>query len=165
MINIVLHEPEIPQNTGNIARSCAATGANLHLIEPLGFDISEKAVKRSGLDYWNLVNIFVYKNIEEFFEKNPDGNFYFATTKASKTYSEMEYKKPTFLIFGKETKGLPEDLIEKNLDTSIRIPMIHEARSLNLSNAVAIVLYETLKQNNFNDLLKEGFLPTGENKK
>ena len=130
----------------------------MHLIEPLGFDISEKSVKRAGLDYWNLVNIFVYKNIEEFFEKNEGGNFYFATTKAKKTYCEMQYKKPAFIIFGKETKGLPEDLIEKNLDTSIRIPMISTARSLNLSNAVAVVAYEALKQGDFNDLLTQGEL-------
>lgn len=162
MINIVLHEPEIPQNTGNIARSCAATGVNLHLIKPLGFDISEKSVKRAGLDYWELVNIFVYENIDEFFEKNPDGNFYFATTKAKKTYCEMEYNEPVYIIFGKETKGLPEDLIEKNLDTSIRIPMISTARSLNLSNAVAVVLYEALKQNDFKLLQTEGELTKGD---
>ncbi|MFI3225960.1 MAG: tRNA (uridine(34)/cytosine(34)/5-carboxymethylaminomethyluridine(34)-2'-O)-methyltransferase TrmL [Clostridia bacterium] len=162
MINIVLHEPEIPQNTGNIARTCAATGANLHLIEPLGFDISEKSVKRAGLDYWNLVNIFVYKNIEEFFEKNAGGNFYFGTTKAKKTYAEMEYKEPTYLIFGKETKGLPEDLIEQHLDTSIRIPMVSSARSLNLSNAVAVVLYEALKQNDFELLQTQGSLTKGD---
>lgn len=158
MINIVLHEPEIPQNTGNIARSCAATGANLHLIEPLGFDISDKQVKRSGLDYWHLVNVYTYKNIEEFFKKNVGGNFYFATTKAKSTYADMQYKHPAYIIFGKETKGLPEDLIEKHPKTAIRIPMVETARSLNLSNAAAIVLYEALRQNDFADMQLKGEL-------
>lgn len=152
MINIVLVEPEIPQNTGNIARTCACTNSRLHLIEPLGFDISEKSVKRAGLDYWDKVEIFIYKNLDEFFAKN-NGIFYFCTTKAAKTYAEVEYPDNCYLLFGKETKGLPESLIFSHYDSCIRIPMVDNLRSLNLSNSVAIVLYEALRQNNFFDLI------------
>lgn len=155
IINIVLLEPEIPANTGNIGRSCVATGARLHLIKPLGFDTSDKAVKKSGLDYWHRLDVTEYENIEDFFEKNKDGNFYFATTKSEKTYADVTYKSPAYIIFGKESAGLPEELILKNPDTSVRIPMVETARSLNLSNAAAIILYEALRQNNFNELLSE----------
>lgn len=142
-------------------RTCAATGAKLHLIKPLGFKIDEKAVKRSGMDYIDMAIVTEYKNLDDFFEKNPDGNFYLATTKAKKTYSEMEYKKPCYIIFGKESKGLPEDLIETHMENSLRIPMVEDARSLNLSNSVAIVLYEALKQHNFENLKSFGELTKG----
>ncbi len=157
MFNIVLLEPEIPQNTGNIARTCGATGATLHLIEPMGFSISEKHVKRAGLDYWHLVTIKTYKNIEDFFSQNK-GTFYYVSTKSEKTYCDVEYKEDDYFIFGKETKGLPEDLLKANRDMCIRIPMNEEARSLNLSNSVAIVVYEALRQIEFKGLKKEGDL-------
>ena len=157
-MNIVLLEPEIPQNTGNIARTCAITGTTLHLIEPLGFDISEKAVRRAGLDYWQYLDLKVYKNIEEFFEKNPNGNYYFATTKGQHRYDTVEYKKDDYIFFGKETKGLPEELLHDNYDKCIRIPMLKIVRSLNLSNSVAIVLYEALRQNDFEGLEEIGHL-------
>lgn len=156
-MNIVLFEPEIPQNTGNIVRTCAVTGSRLHLIEPLGFDISEKAVKRAGLDYWHFVDISVYKNIEEFFAKNT-GTVYYASTKASKRYDEVAYKTNDYIMFGPETRGLPEELLHANYDNSVRIPMIAETRSLNLSNSVAIVLYEALRQQDFGGLLDKGHL-------
>ena len=157
-MNIVLLEPEIPQNTGNIARTCAITGTTLHLIEPLGFDISEKAVRRAGLDYWQYLDLKVYKNIEEFFEKNPDGNYYFATTKGQHRYDNVKYKSNDYIFFGKETKGLPEELLHDNYDKCIRIPMLKIVRSLNLSNSVAIVLYEALRQNDFAGLEEIGHL-------
>ena len=153
MVNIVLVEPEIPHNTGAIARTCAATGARLHLIKPLGFDISDKAVKRCGLDYWYLVDISVYENIDEYFAKNGDSRLYLATTKAPRAYSEADLSGDVTLMFGKETAGLPEWLREKY---RIRIPMISEARSLNLSNSVAILTYEALRQQGFPGLLGVG---------
>ena len=156
MVNIVLVEPEIPHNTGAIARTCAATGARLHLIKPLGFDISDKAVKRCGLDYWYLVDISVYENIDEYFAKNGDSRLYLATTKAPRAYSEADLSGDVTLMFGKETAGLPEWLREKYSDSCIRIPMISEARSLNLSNSVAILTYEALRQQGFPRLLGVG---------
>ena len=149
MLNIVLVEPEIPQNCGNIARTCAATGCNLHLIRPLGFDISEKAVKRAGLDYWNLVNVRDYVNLEDFFSKNDVKQMWCLSTKAPKSYTEATYEEDCYLFFGKETKGLPEDFLEKHYDSCVRIPMRAEARSLNLSNAVAITVFEALRQQDF----------------
>ena len=155
-LNIVLVEPEIPQNTGNIARTCAAIGAKLHLVKPLGFDISEKSVKRAGLDYWDKLEIEEHENLQKFLEKyNPQNNrMYFVTTKGQKTYAEVNYSKneETFLLFGKETKGLPEDLLKQNIENAIRIPMRETLRSLNLSNSVAIVAYEVLRQHNFDNL-------------
>jgi len=151
MLNIVLLEPEIPQNTGNIVRTCAATGSRLHLIKPLGFDISEKAVRRAGLDYWHYVDISVYENLQDFYEKNPDGNFYYTSTKGSVCYTEPHYQEGDFIFFGKETTGLPEDLIAANEDKALRIPMLNGLRCLNLSNAVAIMVYEGLRQQGFKD--------------
>ncbi|MEG1613579.1 MAG: tRNA (cytidine(34)-2'-O)-methyltransferase [Clostridia bacterium] len=156
-MNIVLLEPEIPQNTGNIVRTCAATGTRLHLIEPLGFDISEKAVRRAGLDYWKDCEIFVYKNIDEFFSKN-NGNYYYSSTKAAHRYDEVKYLSDDYIFFGAETRGLPEELLHENYNKAIRIPMKNGCRSLNLSNSVAIVLYEALRQNDFNGLLDKGHL-------
>lgn len=156
MVNIVLVEPEIPHNTGAIARTCAATGARLHLVKPLGFDISDKAVKRCGLDYWHLVDISVYENIDEYFAKNGDSKLYLATTKAPRAYSEADLSGDVTLMFGKETAGLPEWLREKYRGCCIRIPMISEARSLNLSNSVAILTYEALRQQGFPGLLGVG---------
>ena len=157
MLNIVLVEPEIPNNTGAIARTCAATGAKLHLIKPLGFDISDKAVKRAGLDYWWLVDIYVYENIQEYFDKNGDENIWLTTTKAPHSYDEADFStEDVTLLFGKETAGLPEWLREKYRDRCIRIPMISEARSLNLSNSVAVLAYEALRQQGFSGLLETG---------
>nr|WP_317332678.1 tRNA (uridine(34)/cytosine(34)/5-carboxymethylaminomethyluridine(34)-2'-O)-methyltransferase TrmL [uncultured Romboutsia sp.] len=147
-INVVLVEPEIPQNTGNIIRTCAATGATLHLVRPLGFSLEDKYLKRSGLDYWDIANIQYYDSFEEVVEKNPNGTFFYATTKVNQAHSDVKYVDNSFIVFGKETKGLPESLIKSNLETCIRIPMlnIEKARSLNLSNSVAIVVYEALRQ-------------------
>ncbi|HSQ33310.1 MAG TPA: tRNA (uridine(34)/cytosine(34)/5-carboxymethylaminomethyluridine(34)-2'-O)-methyltransferase TrmL [Peptostreptococcaceae bacterium] len=147
-LNIVLVEPEIPQNTGNIIRTCAATKSKLHLVRPLGFSMDDKYLKRSGLDYLDLVDIQYYDSFDELKQNNPDGEFFYGTTKVKQAHSDVEYKDNCFLVFGKETKGLPEDLIKENLDTCIRIPMlnIERARSLNLSNSVAIVVYEALRQ-------------------
>ena len=144
-INIVMVEPEIPQNTGNVARTCAATGARLHLVGPMGFKIDDKKLKRAGLDYWHFLDITYYENIDEFFEKNK-GEFFFFTTKARKAHSNIEYPDDCYLFFGKETKGLPEELLIKNRDRCVRIPMQGEIRSLNLSNSVAIGVYEVLRQ-------------------
>ncbi|MDD3840121.1 MAG: tRNA (uridine(34)/cytosine(34)/5-carboxymethylaminomethyluridine(34)-2'-O)-methyltransferase TrmL [Clostridia bacterium] len=155
-LNIVLVEPEIPQNTGNVARTCAATGQNLHLVKPLGFSVDDKHLKRAGLDYWHLLNIYYYNSLEHFFRENKDGQFYFSTTKGGNIYSDIKYQDDCFLIFGKETAGLPEHLLAQNLDRCIRIPMINDARSLNLSNSVAIVLYEALRQLGFKDLKLKG---------
>ncbi len=154
-LNIVLVEPEIPQNTGNIARTCAATGARLHLVRPMGFEVDDKKLKRAGLDYWYLLDITYYDNLADFFEKNPDGNFYYFTTKALKKHTDVKYPDKAFLFFGKETRGLPEELLLKNKDTCVRIPMLSEARSLNLSNSVAIAVYETLRQWDYPEL--QGF--------
>jgi tRNA (cytidine/uridine-2'-O-)-methyltransferase len=156
MVDIVLVEPEIPHNTGAIARTCAATGARLHLIKPLGFDISDKMVKRCGLDYWFLVDITVYENLDEYFSRRGDGNLFLATTKAPRAYSEVDLSGDVTLMFGKETRGLPEELREKYRDRCIRIPMVSEARSLNLSNSVAILAYEALRQQHFPGLLNTG---------
>ena len=152
MLNIVLVEPEIPMNTGNIARTCAATRSRLHLIRPLGFDISDKAVKRAGLDYWSMVDIRVYDNLEEFFRINPQPDLWLATTKAPRDYSQAVFRPDCWLMFGKETAGLPEDLRMKYYDRCIRIPMRADARSLNLANSVAILTYEALRQQGFPDL-------------
>lgn len=156
-LNVVLVEPEIPQNTGNIARTCAATGAKLHLVRPLGFSISEKAVKRAGLDYWDLLDINVYDNIDDFFAKT-NGPYYYFSTKAPHIHSDIKYPDGAYLLFGRETAGLPENLLHDNPDTTVRIPMISDARSLNLSNSVAIAVYETLRQWNYPQLLCEGKL-------
>lgn len=158
MFNIVLVEPEIPQNTGNIARTCSATGSRLHLVRPLGFEIDDKKLKRAGLDYWHLLDITYYDGLDDFFEKNKGGRFFYATTKAKRNYSEITYKDGDYLVFGKETRGLPETLIWDNPDSSVRIPMIGEARSLNLSNSVAIMVYEALRQTGFSLLKEEGLL-------
>ena len=153
-LNIVLVEPEIPQNTGNIIRSCAATGTTLHLVRPLGFCMDDKYLKRAGLDYWDLVEIKYYDSFDEVREQNPDAKFFYSTTKAKQTHSDVKYEDNSFLLYGKETKGLPESLIMENLETAIRIPMvdIEKARSLNLSNSVAIVLFEALRQIGYPDL-------------
>lgn len=155
-INIVLVEPEIPQNTGNISRTCAATGASLHLVEPFGFEISDAKLKRAGLDYWQYLDIHYYKNLDDFFAKNTDGEYYYFSTKAPRAYTEVEYPDNCFLFFGKETKGLPEELLEKNLDRCVRIPMLENLRSLNLSNSAAIAVYEVLRQKNFEGLVDYG---------
>lgn len=178
--NIVLVEPEIPQNTGNIVRTAAATGCRVHIIKPIGFDISDKALKRAGLDYWHLTDFIVYEDLEDFFDKNAKGrvhkgedgswhidnnsmdnddvHFYFCSTKSTKRHDEARYSSNDFLFFGKETKGLPEELLHDNYDMCIRIPMVEEARSLNLSNAVAIVVYEGMRQLGFDNLLTKGHL-------
>lgn len=157
MLDIVLVEPEIPNNTGAIARTCAATGARLHLVKPLGFDISDKAVKRAGLDYWWLVDISVYESIDAYFDKNGDADLWLTTTKAPRSYEEADLSTPhVTLMFGKETAGLPQWLREKYRGRCIRIPMIAEARSLNLSNAMAVVAYETLRQQGFPGLKETG---------
>ncbi|OGI22033.1 MAG: tRNA (uridine(34)/cytosine(34)/5-carboxymethylaminomethyluridine(34)-2'-O)-methyltransferase TrmL [Candidatus Melainabacteria bacterium RIFOXYA2_FULL_32_9] len=148
---IVLIEPEIPQNTGNIARLCACTGCELYLVGKLGFLITDKHLKRAGLDYWDEVKIEQYNNLEELKEKFPDNNFYYLTTKAEKLYTEMQFKPGDFLVFGSETKGLPKELIEENINNSLKIPMKIERRSLNLSNCASIVLYEAIRQTNYFD--------------
>lgn len=155
-MNIVLVEPEIPQNCGNIARTCAATGCALHLIRPLGFDISEKAVRRAGLDYWHLVKVYDYENLEEFFSKNQVQQMWCLSTKAPRSYTQASFQDGCYLFFGKETKGLPEEFLNAHYDRCVRIPMRQEARSLNLSNAVAITVYEALRQLNFLDLQDYG---------
>ena len=157
-INIVLHEPEIPQNTGNIARTCAATGAALHLIRPLGFTIDDRKLKRAGLDYWHHLDITYYDGLDDFYEKNPDAAVYYFTTKAKNVYTEIKYPDRVFIMFGKETKGLPEDLLYQNPDTCVRLPMRDGLRSLNLSNTVAVAVYEILRQNNFEHLKTAGEL-------
>lgn len=149
MFNIVLVEPEIPQNAGNIARTCAATGTRLHMIRPLGFEVTDKYLKRAGLDYWNLVEICYYDSFAELEEKYKDARFFFFTTKARKKHTDGEYRDGDFLVFGKETKGLPEELLLKREKDCVRIPMRDEARSLNLSNSVAVALYEALRQTDF----------------
>lgn len=156
-LNIVMVEPEIPQNTGNVARTCAATGARLHLVGPMGFTIDDKKLKRAGLDYWDLLDITYYDNLDDFFAKN-QGDFFFFTTKALHTHTEVEYPDNAYLLFGKETKGLPEELLLQNRDKCVRIPMISDARSLNLSNSVAIGVYEVLRQWNYPELQNFGQL-------
>jgi len=158
MINIVLHEPEIPANTGNIGRTCVAAGARLHLIEPLGFKLDEKSVKRAGLDYWDKLDVRTYVDYNDFLAKNPNAKIYMATTKALHTYSEVEYEPDCYIMFGKESAGIPEEILLEHKETSIRIPMENDIRSLNLSNSVAIVLYEALRQNDFSDMQRTGQL-------
>lgn len=157
-LNIVLFEPEIPANTGNIGRTCVATGTKLHLIEPLGFRLDEKALKRAGMDYWKDLDVTTYINFEEFMEKNPNAKIYMATTKSRQTYTQVTYESDCFIMFGKESAGIPEEILVHHPDTSIRIPMIGDIRSLNLSNSVAIVLYEALRQNQFDHMQLEGDL-------
>ena len=157
-LNIVLYEPEIPSNTGNIGRTCVATGTRLHLIEPLGFRLNEKAIRRAGMDYWSDLDVTTYVNYEEFLEKNPGAKIYMATTKSRQTYTEVSYESDCYIMFGKESAGIPEEILVKHPDTCVRIPMIGETRSLNLSNSVAIVLYEALRQNNFDHMKLEGDL-------
>lgn len=148
-INIVLHEPEIPQNTGNIARTCAAVGASLHIIKPIGFEISDRTLRRAGLDYWHLLDVYYYENLADFFSKNPGCNFYCFSTKSPRCYTDVKYSSPVYLMFGKETRGLPEDFLAENIDRCVRIPMRENLRSLNLSNSVAIGVYEVLRQSGF----------------
>ena len=158
MLHIVLVEPEIPQNCGNVARTCAATGSQLHLIRPLGFDISEKAVRRAGLDYWNLVEVFDYENLEDFFRRRPEAerDLWLTTTKAPRSYQEARFTADSWLFFGKETAGLPLALRERYRDRCVRLPMVSEARSLNLANSVAVLTYEALRQLGFPQLCGEG---------
>lgn len=158
MFNIVLVEPEIPQNTGNIVRTCAATGCRLHLVRPLGFEVTDKYLKRAGLDYWQDCEIFYYNNFAELKEKFPEANFYYFTTKGLKRHSDAAFEKGDFLVFGKETKGLPEELLMQNRQSCLRIPMLGETRSLNLSNSVAIAVYEGLRQLDFDGFRTEGQL-------
>lgn len=158
MLNIVLVEPEIPQNTGNIARTCAALGARLHLVKPMGFEVNSAKLKRAGLDYWKFLDITYYESLQEFLNQHKEEKMYFLTTKAKKIYSDASYPDDVYLLFGKETKGLPEWLLRENYDKCIRIPMINDARSLNLSNAVAIVAYEYFRQKSFIGLNQGGFL-------
>lgn len=160
MINIVLLEPEIPANTGNIGRTCCATGSRLHLIEPLGFQISDKMLKRAGMDYWDKLDVTVYDCYEDFLEKNPQavGNMFMATTKAHQTYTDVSYPEDAYIMFGKESAGIPEEILVNNEENAIRIPMNHNIRSLNLSNSVAIVLYEALRQNSFLEAERDGYL-------
>ena len=157
-LNIVLFEPEIPANTGNIGRTCVATGTRLHLIEPLGFRLNEKSIKRAGMDYWEHLDVTRYMNYEEFLEKNPGAKVYMASTKAPKTYTEVQFEEDCYIMFGKESAGIPEEILVHHKEDSIRIPMVGDIRSLNLSNSVAIVLYEALRQNNFTGMTKEGHL-------
>ena len=158
MINIVLVEPEIPQNTGNIIRTCAATDSILHIVKPIGFDLSDKHLKRAGLDYWSYADFRFYENWEELEQKFPNATFYFFSTKGKRVYTEPKYKNGDFLVFGKETRGLPEPLLEKHYDTTVRLPMKDKLRSLNLSNTVAVAVYEALRQQDFNDLKLDGEL-------
>jgi tRNA (cytidine/uridine-2'-O-)-methyltransferase len=157
-MNIVLYEPEIPSNTGNIGRTCVATGTGLHLIEPLGFSLSEKNLKRAGMDYWNDLDVATYVNWAEFLEKNPGAKIYYATTKGRHVYTDVAYEPDSYIVFGKESAGIPEELLKENPDTCVRIPMLGDTRSLNLANSVAIVLYEALRQNHFDHMKLEGQL-------
>ncbi|MGN0487793.1 MAG: tRNA (uridine(34)/cytosine(34)/5-carboxymethylaminomethyluridine(34)-2'-O)-methyltransferase TrmL [Ruminococcus sp.] len=157
-LNIVMVEPEIPANTGNVARTCAATGAKLHLVKPLGFSVDDKHLKRAGLDYWDLLDITYYENLDDFFEKTKGGKYYYFSTKAHNRHSDVQYEDNCYIVFGKETRGLPESLLLENYDTTVRIPMIDEARSLNLSNSVAIATYEVLRQWDYPNLLEKGEL-------
>lgn len=157
-MNIVLHQPEIPANTGNIGRTCVATGSVLHLIEPLGFRLNEKEIKRAGMDYWKDLDVTTYIDYEEFLEKNPNAKIYMATTKAKKVYTEVSYEPDCYIMFGKESAGIPEEILVQNPETAVRIPMIGDIRSLNLGNSVAIVLYEALRQHGFEQMRLEGEL-------
>ena len=158
MLNIVLHEPEIPANTGNIGRTCVATNTRLHLIEPLGFRLNEKNLKRAGMDYWEHLDVRTYIDYNDFLEKNPGAKIYMATTKAPKVYTEVNYEPDCYIMFGKESAGIPEELLRDNQETCVRIPMLGETRSLNLSNSVAIILYEAFRQHDFAHLKLEGHL-------
>lgn len=158
MLNIVLLEPEIPANTGNIGRTCVAAGARLHLIEPMGFRITQKEVKRAGLDYWDQLDVTVYDSYEDFLAKNAGAKIYYATTKAKHTYADVQFEEDAYIMFGKESAGIPEEILVEHPDECIRIPMFGEIRSLNLSNSAAIVLYEALRQHNFMNLNPEGEL-------
>lgn len=157
-MNIILHQPEIPANTGNIGRTCVATGTSLHLIEPLGFRLDEKAIKRAGMDYWKHLDVTRYINYQEFQEKNPGARIWMATTKAKRIYTEADFGMDDYIMFGKESAGIPEELLVEHEDTCIRIPMMEQIRSLNLSNSVAIVLYEALRQNRFEQMQTQGEL-------
>ena len=157
-LNIVLVEPQIPQNTGNIARTCAATGARLHIVKPMGFEIDDKKLKRAGLDYWYLLDVTYYENITDFFEKNSNGEFFYFTTKGKNVYSDVKYPDNAYIVFGREDAGLDEALLHDNPDRCVRLPMIGEARSLNLSNTVAIGTYEVLRQWGYPELLTQGKL-------
>ncbi len=158
MLNIVLFEPEIPANTGNIGRTCVAAGARLHLIEPLGFRLDEKSLKRAGMDYWKDLDVTTYIDFDDFLSKNPDAKIYMATTKAPNVYTDVSYEPDCYIMFGKESAGIPEEILIHHKEDSIRIPMVSDIRSLNLGNSVAIVLYEALRQNNFENMTKEGHL-------
>lgn len=158
MLNIVLHEPEIPANTGNIGRTCVASGTRLHLIGPLGFRLDEKSVKRAGLDYWDKLDVTIYDDYNDFIARNPNAKIYMATTKGKNVYSDVSFEPDCYIMFGKESAGIPEEILIQHPDTAIRIPMINDMRSLNLSNSVAIVLYEALRQNNFSNMQLEGEL-------
>ena len=157
-LNLVLVEPEIPQNTGNIARTCAATGARLHIVKPMGFAIDDRKLKRAGLDYWHLLDLTYYEGLDDFFERNSGGSFFFFSTKGTHRYSDVEFPDNSFLLFGKETRGLPEHLLMQHPNETLRIPMIDEARSLNLSNSVAVAAYEVLRQWDFPELQNRGEL-------
>lgn len=158
MVNIVLHEPEMPANTGNIGRTCVATGSVLHLIEPLGFKINDKMLKRAGLDYWDKLDVRTYVNFEDFLAKNPGAKIYMTTTKSKQTYTDVEYEDGCYIMFGKESAGIPEEILLEHKETAVRIPMLDHIRSLNLGNSVAIVLYEALRQQGFKELELEGQL-------
>lgn len=158
MISIVLIEPEIPQNAGNIVRTCAATGCDLYMVKPLGFEVSDKHYKRAGLDYWQYANVRIVESFDELYEQHKDKQFYFASTKSQKVYSEADFTQDCFIVFGKETAGIDEAILNKHYKDCIRIPMIEQARSLNLANSVAIITYEAMRQNNFKDLLNTGHL-------
>jgi tRNA (cytidine/uridine-2'-O-)-methyltransferase len=158
MINIVLHEPEIPSNTGNIGRTCVAAGASLHLIYPLGFILTEKNLKRAGMDYWEKLDVHKYVDYEDFIEKNPNSRIWYATTKAEKTYADADFRDGDYIMFGKESAGIPEEILVDNRDRCIRIPMGHDIRSLNLANSVAIILYEAMRQMGFENLEEQGAL-------
>lgn len=158
MLNIVLHEPEIPANTGNIGRTCVATNTRLHLIEPLGFKLNEKALKRAGMDYWSDLDVRTYIDYNDFMEKNPGAKIYMATTKAAKVYTEARYEPDCFIMFGKESAGIPEEILVEHKETCVRIPMVGDIRSLNLGNSVAVILYEALRQNQFAGMNLEGHL-------
>ncbi len=157
-LNIVLYEPEIPANTGNIGRTCVATGTRLHLIEPLGFHLTEKALKRAGMDYWTDLDVTTYVNYEDFLDKNPGAKIYMATTKGQNVYTEVSYEEDCYIMFGKESAGIPEEILARNKARCVRIPMMNEIRSLNLSNSVAVVLYEALRQNHFSQMQLRGRL-------
>lgn len=157
-MNIVLFEPEMPMNTGNIGRTCVGTNTRLHLIEPLGFKLNEKAVKRAGLDYWDKLDVTVYSDFQDFLDRNPGAKIYMATTKAPKTYTEVEYEPDCYIMFGKESGGIPEEILLEHQETAIRIPMLPDTRSLNLANSVAIVLYEALRHNQFEQMQLGGHL-------